>query len=87
MDSIESNEDVSPMPKFYNQRVYSGERKDKIKKVPARSMSPQVAQPTVLYKKLFENSSIEATALSNWPLMPELKESYDRMLVYLEKLF
>ena len=75
------------MPMFYNQTIYSCERKGKIKKVPSRTTSPHVQQPEVGYKKLFKENSIEDDALANSPLLPELKESYERMLVYLEKLF
>jgi hypothetical protein len=50
-------------------------------------MSPNTIKPKVVYNKLFDSNSIEATAMSKMPLVPELKESYDRMLTYLEKLF
>jgi hypothetical protein len=55
--------------------------------VPSRTTSPNAQQPEIDYKKLFRENSIEDDALSNSPLLPELKESYERMLIYLEKLF
>lgn len=50
-------------------------------------MSPNTIQPQVEYKNLFQSNTIESSALSNAPIVPELKETYDRMLIYLEKLF
>jgi hypothetical protein len=55
--------------------------------VPSRTTSPNAQQSEIDYKKLFRENSIEDDALSNSPLLPELKESYERMLIYLEKLF
>jgi hypothetical protein len=55
--------------------------------IPSRSTSPNINRPQVEYKNLFQSNSIESSALSISPLVPELKETYDRMLVYLEKLF
>ena len=87
MEQPSSISESSQGPIFYNQEAYSCERKGNIKRAPIRSLSPQTMQPNVEYKNLFQNNTIESSIISNRPLVPELKESYDRMLVYLEKLF
>lgn len=87
METLESHGEVSPIPVFYNQEIYSTERMQKIPKGSARSLSPNIPPPNIAYKKLFDGSSIESSVLSKTPLNPELKETYDRMLIYLEKLF
>ncbi|CAI2373055.1 unnamed protein product [Moneuplotes crassus] len=87
MDQPSSFSDSSQGPIFYNQEVYSCERKGKIKKAPSRSLSPQTVQPNAEYKNLFTNPTIESSMIRNKPLVPELKESYERMLLYLEQLF
>lgn len=84
---MDKQESSPGMPMFYNQTIYSCERKGKIMKVPSRSISPREHSDSISYRKLYSGNSIEDSALNNTPLVPELKESYDRMLVYLEKLF
>ena len=87
MEQPSSNSESSQGPLFCNQDAYSCERKGKIKQVPVRSLSPHAIHSNIEYKNLFKNNTIESSILSGRPLVPELKETYDRMLLYLEKLF